>query len=404
LQNKILFVTGHNGIYKRIEKIFNNDQHLILSSEKNLNNALKAIKQIEFDLIIIDEKVIEKSDHELLIDITCNVCLENTPIILFRDDKKNIKMQELFNLGINDFINSDFSTDEIKFRILTNLQCRNRFNQLEQSLIISASLIDKLEQRILDNDKLYNQIEKKNFELEKELNKKQEVYAGNLHDLKTPFSSLLGNTQLLLEGYIGELSEEQIKSIKIIENSARKLLELIEQYLENSKLEAGITDVYLNKIDVPFLIESALKDLLVLIENKKLSLVTNVNPPIPDVHVDIRKIIRVIHNLLANAIKNTQEQGKITIEAYKYDTDNVLISIKDTGIGISKENAKKIFDKYEQAGRNVSGSGLGLSICKDIIEQTHKGKIWVESEPGKGSAFFFTLPIIFPASEAESIE
>ncbi len=275
---------------------------------------------------------------------------------------------------------------------------------LEQSLIISASLIDNLESHLLDIDKLKVQIESQNKVLENEMQKKHELYAGNLHDLKAPFSSLLGNTQLLLEGYIGKLTDGQLQSVKVIEKSARRLLELIEDYLDNSKYESGKINLYLNKVDVSFLIELAVKDLLVLIENKKLSLSTEIKSPTPQVHVDIDKIIRVIHNLIMNAIKNTPEGGKISISASQDLPDFVTITVKDTGVGISKENQKTIFNKYDQGGRNVSGSGLGLAICKDIISDLHYGEIWVESETGKGSEFSFTLPVEFKSVEAEPFE
>ncbi len=403
MESKILFIIEDDELFDRVKNIIEH-QKFIFDKCVGKNNALNIVRKNEYDLILIHEKFILSHGIKIIRQLAFNSYMDNIPIILVLDNSNIKDFEQLFSIGVSDFVKMDFNDDEIIIKIDALLENKNKISSLEQSLIISASLIDNLESHLIDIDKLKEQIESQNHKLEEEIQKKHEIYAGNLHDLKAPFSSLLGNTQLLLEGYLGELTEEQIKSIKVIEQSGRKLLELIENYLDNSQFEAGKVDLYLNKVDVSFLIELAIKDLLILIENKELTLVTDVKPPLPKVQVDIDKVIRVIHNIVVNAIKNTGAGGKICIKAVN-DIDNyVTVTICDTGAGISKENQKTIFDKYEQGGRNVSGSGLGLAICKNIIEELHYGKIWVESEPGKGSDFHFTLPVDFRSMEAEQVE
>ena len=162
-----------------------------------------------------------------------------------------------------------------------------------------------------------------------------------------------------------------------------------------SKLESGKMSVKLVSISVEKVVSDALKSFQSWAGTKTISLVKNIENGLKEITADQDRIAQVFNNLIGNAMKFTPQGGAITIDAVKKD-GMVKFSVKDTGAGIPKNELEKIFDKFYQTGQraptDISGTGLGLSIAKEIVE-LHGGKIWVESEEGKGTSFIFTLPV-----------
>lgn len=224
------------------------------------------------------------------------------------------------------------------------------------------------------------------------------------HELRTPLNSIIGYTQLMLDGVEGELMEGQKEDLERIEKNAKHLLQLINDILDLSKIEAGKMQLNIEKVDLEDIINQVLTIVLPLKGKKNIEMIDNVKEKKIFLLADKQRIEQIFINLLSNAIKFTDE-GFITIDCTtKIDATGTRwaeISVKDTGIGIAKENLEKIFEAFKQvedaSTRKHSGTGLGLSITKKLVEM-HGGSIWAESEIGKGTIVAFTMPI---ASESE---
>jgi signal transduction histidine kinase len=208
-------------------------------------------------------------------------------------------------------------------------------------------------------------------------------------------NAIIGFSEVLLEKLFGELNDKQNEYVDDILSSGRHLLSLINDILDLSKIEAGHMELELTSFDLPTAVENA----LVLIKERAsrhgVRLERVVDEELGDFRGDERKLKQVLVNLLSNAVKFTPEGGKIQVRA-GLDNGAVKISVSDTGIGIASEHHETIFEEFRQVGsdyaRKREGTGLGLTLTKKFVEM-HGGRIWVESEPGKGSTFTFILPV-----------
>ena len=226
---------------------------------------------------------------------------------------------------------------------------------------------------------------------------KSQFLANMSHELRTPLNAIIGFSQVLQDEYFGKLTDKQAEYVNDILESGKHLLSLINDILDLSKIEAGRMELEL----APVKIKELLEDSLVLIKEKArthgISLALHVPADLDDLVItaDARGVKQVMLNLLSNAAKFTPDGGAITVDAQK-EGEEILISVSDTGIGIAPENQARIFEEFYQASdraRKPPGTGLGLAICKRIVE-LHSGRIGVESDGlGKGSRFFFTLPL-----------
>jgi signal transduction histidine kinase len=207
-------------------------------------------------------------------------------------------------------------------------------------------------------------------------------------------NAILGYTELILDRIYGEVGEEVREVLVRLEKSGRHLLALINDVLDLSKIEAGQLTLSLNDYSVKDIVQTVVTGMESLAADKKLTLRSNLPPELPLGRGDERRITQVFLNLIGNAIKFT-DVGEITV---RVTTSNgaFVVAVADTGPGIAPEDQEKIFQEFQQGDnsstRKKGGTGLGLSIAKHIVEM-HGGRIWVESTPGKGSTFWFTLPV-----------
>ena len=214
------------------------------------------------------------------------------------------------------------------------------------------------------------------------------------HELRTPLNSIIGFTGILLMGLVGPLNQEQDKQLNMVQDSARHLLELINDVLDISKIEAGQFELAREPFDVRATIQKSIEKIMPQAEKKGLTLTAAIAPPVGQIVGDRRRVEQILINLLSNAVKFT-ERGQVHIECDVED-DRLVTRVTDTGIGIKPEEMDALFQPFRQLDSGITrqheGTGLGLSICKRLVE-TMGGKIWVESEWGKGSSFTFTLPL-----------
>jgi two-component system phosphate regulon sensor histidine kinase PhoR len=232
---------------------------------------------------------------------------------------------------------------------------------------------------------------------EKEVERlKNELISTVSHELRTPLTTMKEFVSIVFDGIAGPLTAEQKEYLNIIMSNMNRLGRMINDLFDISKLEAGRMELKKRLVDPLLLIKDQLVSFMPEAENKKIALSACLPEELPQLYIDPDRITQVLVNLIGNALKFTPEGGKVLVEAKELD-DSLQIQVTDTGVGIAKENFSKLFDRFQQIDRKpgpgAKGTGLGLAISKSVIEM-HKGKIWVESEVGKGSRFIFTLPKI----------
>jgi signal transduction histidine kinase len=215
------------------------------------------------------------------------------------------------------------------------------------------------------------------------------------HEIRTPLNSVIGFSDLLLEGAFGSLNTRQSKYVNNILLSGKNLLEIINNLLDISRLEAGERELNYEEVDIGSLIREVRMSLLSPASNKKIVVELKVDASIGNILADRTKLRQILYNLISNAIKFTPEKGKVTVSAFK-KKEMLEIIVSDTGTGLLKEYYEKMFMPSTQADLSTtvgySGPGIGLYIVKNFID-LHRGKIWVDSKVGKGSTFTFALPI-----------
>ncbi len=223
------------------------------------------------------------------------------------------------------------------------------------------------------------------------------------HELRTPLTPIKGYIDLIVEGDAGEITEEQANYLRIVQSNTDALVALVNDLLDISKIEAGKIDLEIKPISMEAVIQELIAFHRQAIESKGLRIDLNLPPSLPYVRADRGRIVQVLNNLINNAYKYTHLGGTISLTALA-EGDFLEVAVSDTGVGISKEDQKKLFTKFfrakNPATREAGGTGLGLAITKSIVEK-HKGEIWVESHLGKGSSFHFTIPLVEPLPPKE---
>ena len=247
----------------------------------------------------------------------------------------------------------------------------------------------------IQNARLFREIEDKSRQIEAANRHKSEFLANMSHELRTPLNAIIGFSEVLSQKMFGELNEKQAEYMEDILSSGRHLLSLINDILDLSKVEAGRMELELTKFDFPLAVENALTLMRERATRNGISLNREVDEKIGDLVGDERKVKQILLNLLSNAVKFTSEGGRVGVKAIVAN-GSVEISVSDTGIGIASKDQERIFEEFRQVGADYShkreGTGLGLTLTRKFVEM-HGGRIWVESEVGKGSTFTFTLPI-----------
>ncbi|HTY80340.1 MAG TPA: GAF domain-containing protein, partial [Candidatus Bathyarchaeia archaeon] len=246
----------------------------------------------------------------------------------------------------------------------------------------------------IQNARLFREIEDKGRELEQASKHKSQFLANMSHELRTPLNAILGYTELLLDGIYGEVPEKARETMGRIERSGRHLLALINDVLDLSKIEAGQLTLSLADYSLSEIVNTVVTAMEPLAAEKGLALTVALDPGLPLARGDDRRLSQVLLNLVGNAVKFT-DAGEVRI-AGKVSDGAFLVSVSDTGPGVAAEDRARIFDEFQQVDssntRKKGGTGLGLSIARRILA-LHGGRIWVESAPGQGATFSFTLPV-----------
>ncbi|MFN8383623.1 MAG: ATP-binding protein [Anaerolineales bacterium] len=255
----------------------------------------------------------------------------------------------------------------------------------------------KMTERMLlkDNDRLEQRVMERTIELVQASRAKDEFLANMSHELRTPLNGIMGFSESLEEGTYGALQPRQLTALRTITESGRHLLELINDILDLSKIEAGKLELQLEAVKVEALCMASLRIVKQPAAQKELKVSLTIDGSIDMMQVDRRRIKQMIVNLLSNAVKFTPKGGQMGLEVSRESEDAVRFTVWDTGIGIPNEKLQKLFKPFVQLdsslSRQYAGTGLGLALVHDLAE-LHGGQVGVESQVGKGSRFFFVIP------------
>ncbi len=268
------------------------------------------------------------------------------------------------------------------------------FNRMTAQLQESyAGLEHKVEARTAELGAALAELDEKSRELEAASRHKSEFLANMSHELRTPLNAIIGFSQVLREGMVGGVNEKQAEYLDDVLSSANHLLSLINDVLDLSKVEAGQVELEV----APFSLREALERGVVMVRERAtrdgVRITLEKSPEVDVVSGDERRIRQVIFNLLSNAVKFTPSGGVVDVSAAQINGE-VRVSVTDTGPGVAAEDLERIFEEFQQSEAGVEqreGTGLGLALSKRLVE-LHGGRIWVDSELGKGSTFVFTLP------------
>jgi GAF domain-containing protein len=245
----------------------------------------------------------------------------------------------------------------------------------------------------IKNVELFNEIQAKSRELEVANRHKSEFLANMSHELRTPLNAIIGFSEVLTTGMFGDVNSKQKEYLEDILSSGQHLLSLINDILDLSKIEAGRMELEPSMFAIGGALESGLTIVRERATRHGIALDASIPKDLPRVEADERKVKQILYNLLSNAVKFTPDGGRVQVRA-RAENGDVRIDVQDNGIGIAPNDQSRIFEEFRQVGRERSreGTGLGLTLTRRYVE-LHGGRIWVESAPGQGSTFSFTLPL-----------
>jgi two-component system sensor histidine kinase/response regulator len=334
-------------------------------------SALLQLEQTRSDLILLDILMPGIDGFETCRQLKANESTQDIPVIFMTALSATADKVKGFEVGGVDYITKPFQYEEVMARVNAHLTIRRQQQQLQEQTAL---------------------LEEKNAQLKALNANKDKFFSIIAHDLKSPFAGLVVVANLIKEN-IERWSKNEIKrSADQLQKSVDNLYALIENLLTWSRFQQGAMEYTPQFVDFQFIIA---RNAALLIQNarqKQITLRNSVQEQIP-VFIDVN-MIDVVRNLLSNAIKFTKASGTVEISA-THDENTIKVAISDTGIGIPEKSLPDLFRidaKTRQVGTaGEQGTGLGLILCKEFVKK-HAGKIWVESEVGRGSTFWFTLP------------
>jgi len=380
MENKILIVDDEKEIRNFLSMALTKLSNYRVELAENGEDALQKIEKEGFDLVLTDLKM-PIMDGLQLVDRIAKSKPEILTVLMTAHGSIDSAL-EAMKLGASDYITKPLNIEELLVRLQKVLEEKQRFVRLKDFAA---------------------QLEKANEELRKIDEIKSEFISVASHELRTPLAAIKNAILLILKGKTGEVNVTQTKFLSMAERNINRLTNILNDLLNLSRIESGRMQFNFQNIELKETVEFIASSLRSQADAKKIQLEIEAPEQLPSVYGDREKIEQILTNLVGNAIKFTPDEGQILITVklltrseHEGPGDMLSVSVKDTGIGIPKEFLDVIFEKFYQVEgslhRSVGGTGLGLAITKRLIE-AHQGKIYVESEVGKGSTFTFTLPI-----------
>ena len=333
------------------------------------SEAIRSCETKFFNLVLIDVRLPDTSGLEVLKVV--RAINEDTVAIMMTGYGSLDSSIEAVNKGAYSYITKPMNMDAV--------------------LAVIGKGLEK--QRLsLENKQLLMELTAANEKL-KELDKRKSDFVANVsHEFLNPLTVIKEALSIIIDGLAGDIDAKQKDFLSMAKGNIERLIRLVTDLLDISKIEAGKMEMRRENFDIAVLVNEILVNYEKELAKKDISLKKDIRADIGAIWADRDKITEVVINLLNNAIKYTPAGGEVGIKLIGKEENELYFEISDTGPGIPEEYKEKIFDKFERIlSEKQEGTGLGLPIAKDIVE-LHKGRIWVESEPGHGSRFIFTIP------------
>lgn len=375
----VLFLDDEEKVLNAVKRIFINEPYGVAVAA-NYAEAMSIIAREKIKVVLSDQRMPDIPGVEFLRRV--RVQYPQIVRILFTAYADLTAAEQAINVSeVFRFINKPWHPDELKATVVNAMY---HHDLMMENRRLFESLKVKNEELNLANCKL-----KVLYDIQKE-------FSSTLsHELRTPLASIKAAIDIVVSGTAGEPTPEQKNFLGRAKDNVDRLNRLINDILDLAHLESGKVSVSLQTADLNKTIQSVIDNQESVAKAKGLSLTALLDNQMPVLCYDSDKIIQVLNNFISNAIKFTDSGGITVISQVNPESNFVQVRIKDTGCGIKREDIPKLFEKFQQLGeshRKYSGTGLGLAICKEIVRQ-HGGKVGVESEPGQGSCFYFSLPI-----------
>jgi signal transduction histidine kinase len=375
MQNRILVVDDEKEIREFLSKALTRIAGFQVEMAEDGEEALKKIEQDKLDLILTDLKM-PKMDGLKLITEVAKTKPEILTILMTGHGTIDSAL-EAMKRGASDYLTKPINLDELVLRVQKVLEEKQRFVSMKEYI---------------------TQLEKANQELKRVDEMKSEFVSVASHELRTPLTTIKNAVQLVLKGKTGEINETQVNFLTMAEKNINRLTNILNDLLDLSRIESGKVGMKFEEIELQGSIDFVLSSFRPQADGKQIHLEMEAPKDLPPVYGDREKVEQILTNLIGNAIKFTPEDGKVVVSAKLLEgvRNTVAVSVRDNGIGIPDHEMENVFEKFHQLEsplhHSSSGTGLGLAIAKGLVE-AHQGRIWVESEAGKGSTFTFTLPL-----------
>ncbi|MEQ8168108.1 MAG: hybrid sensor histidine kinase/response regulator [Candidatus Eremiobacterota bacterium] len=354
-----------------------------LAISRNGSQALNMLEDIHPDLILLDIMMPDLDGFKVCRTLKDNSRTKEIPIIFLTAKEETEDLVQAFEIGAVDYVTKPFNGLELLARVQTHLDLKFARDTQKELLI-------KLEENL-------NEIKEKNEKLE-ELNKiKNEFLGMAAHDLRNPLGVIQVTSEYLLISDLNDnMSEEQIDLLREINTSSEYMRDMLNELLDITAIESGQLKLEIKVEDYINFLKHIIKLNKPLADRKEISLELDVNDTIPPMSFDRNKITQVLNNLITNAIKFSWPDTEISVKVRK-EQDYIITGIIDQGQGIPSDEINNMFKPFQKTSVKATAgersTGLGLAITKKIVEG-HGGKISVESEVGKGTKFYFTLPVL----------
>ena len=345
----------------------------------NGHDALRLMREVSFDLVLLDIMMPDMDGYEVLGKIKADERLQHIPVIMISALNDLQSVVRCIEAGADDYLPKPFNPTLLKARIGSCLE-KKRSHDRETALF----------EQLQTNYKRLQELEKLRDDMRNMI----------VHDLRTPLTAVIVGVEMLERD--DGLNEMQHEIVAIAAGGGKTLLGMINDLLDVEKMEAGSTQLHYEELSAAALVAGALDQVASLARDGRNTLVSEIASDLPLFLGDANKLSRTLVNLVGNAIKFTRG-GTVTITVSQDERESLRFSIRDTGEGIPPESFERIFEKFGQLDSRRVGTGLGLAFCKLAVE-AHGGHISVESTPGIGSTFSFTIPRVRPLRDAEVVE
>jgi DNA-binding response OmpR family regulator len=363
--------------------------------------ALELLSVQPVDCILLDVVMPGMSGPATCQRIKDAPTIRDIPLILLTSLEKREAMIEGLATGADDYISKSSEFEVLKARVSAQIR-RKQFE--DETRRMRAELfhreIEATEARAAreiaeSRAVLVAALERKNRELEEASRVKSEFLANMSHELRTPLNAIIGFAELMHDEKMGSVSALHKEALEDILTSSRHLLQLINDILDLSKVEAGKMEFRPEKVDLAKVVSEVTDILRSLSARKHIAIAVAIEPGLDAVTLDPGKLKQVLYNYLSNALKFTPEEGKVSVRASSEDREHFRVEVEDTGIGIGEEDLPKLFAEFQQldtgVGKSYGGTGLGLALTKRIVE-AQGGTVGLRSAVGRGSTFFAVLP------------